>query len=75
MRTFWKCALVLAVLTVGVAPARPADTIGPEGTTVQLLLLRQKSVQQELKLDADLVKKIVEFTNKESDEYQKALGL
>jgi hypothetical protein len=72
MRTFGKWALVLAVPAVCLA-ARPGEQIVPEGTTLQLLLLRQKSVQQELKLSPELVKKIVEFTNGESDAYEKAL--
>jgi hypothetical protein len=52
-----------------------AGPIAPETTTAQLLLLRQKSVQKELKLTDDNVKKIMEFTNKESNEYGKALRL
>src|SRR5262245_64139435 len=74
MRTL-KWLLVLAVPARWVAAARPADEITPEGTAVQLLLLRQKSVQEELKLTPDLVKKITEFTNKEADEYLKDLKM
>jgi hypothetical protein len=70
MRTL-KWLLVLAVPAVWVAAARPADQIVPEGTAVQLLLLRQKSVQEELKLTPEVVKKIVDFTNKEADAYLK----
>jgi hypothetical protein len=72
MRTFtW--ALVLAVPMVWVAAARPADLHVAEGTTVQLLLLRQKSVQEELKLSPEVTKKVLEFTNKESGAYDEAL--
>src|SRR5262249_57627339 len=74
MRTL-KWLLVLAVPAVWVAAARPADEISPEGTTVPLLLLRQKSVQAELKLTPDVGKKIMDFTNKEADEYLKDLKL
>jgi hypothetical protein len=76
MRTLFKVALALATLAVGTAvAARPDEPIVPEGTTVQLLLLRQKSVQQELKLAPGVIQKVMEFTNKEADEYGKALKL
>jgi Spy/CpxP family protein refolding chaperone len=74
MRTL-KWVLVFAVLAVWVAPARPGEEIVPVGTTVQLLLLRQKSVQKELKLTAATIKKILDFTNEESEAYKKALKL
>src|SRR5215831_13981941 len=79
MRIFCKWALVLAVLAVPVvwvAPARSGekdDVPGP--TTGQLLLLRQKSVQKELNISPELAKKIHEFTNKEYEEFNKALKL
>jgi hypothetical protein len=79
MRTFWKWIVLPAVLAVWVAAAPSADKKLelplPEGTTVKLILLRQKSVQEELKLTADEVKKIDEFTNKEYAEARKALKL
>jgi hypothetical protein len=75
MRTFCKWALVLAVSAIWVTAAVPAEVDIPEGTTIQLLLLRQKSVQKELKLSSDTVKKILEFTNAESAAFQKALKL
>src|SRR5262249_7239562 len=75
MRTFMNAALALTTLAVGTAAARPDEPIVPEGTTVQLLLLRQKSVQQELKLAPGVVQKVTEFTGKEADEYGKALKL
>src|SRR5262249_43172122 len=62
MRMFVKWAVVLLVPAVFGAKARPQDASIPRGATVKLLLLRQKSVQKELKLDADVVKKIMEFT-------------
>src|SRR5262249_23805010 len=74
MRTL-KWLLVLAVPALGWAAAPPADEISREGTTVPLLLLRQKSVQAELKLTPEVVKKIMDFTNKEADEYLKDLKL
>lgn len=74
MRTL-KWALVLAVPVVWVAAARPADQMPPDGTTIQLLLLRQKSVQQELKLTPELVKKVDEFTTKESEAFDDEVKL
>ncbi|HEY1860472.1 MAG TPA: hypothetical protein VGG61_08965 [Gemmataceae bacterium] len=75
MRTYWKWTLVLAVPTLLVAVAPAAEPLVPEGTTVQLILLRQKSVQEELKVSADLAKKITEFTNMEYEAFQKATAL
>jgi hypothetical protein len=74
MRTLWKWALVLAVPAGWVAAQQPDEMI-PDATTVQLLLLRQKSVQNELKLGPDFAKKITDFTNKEADAYLDALKL
>jgi hypothetical protein len=74
MRTLWKWALVLAIPAGWVAAQQPDESI-PDPTTVQLLLLRQKSVQSELKLGPEFAKKVAEFTNKEADAYLDALKL
>jgi Spy/CpxP family protein refolding chaperone len=73
MHKFMKWAVVLLVPAVFAATARSAEPVVPEGTTVKLLLLRQKSVQKELELDADVVKKILEFTNAQSEAVKKVL--
>jgi hypothetical protein len=70
MRT-WKWALILAVPAT-LAAAQKDEPIVPEGTTIRLILLRQKSVQQELKLTPEVVKTIFEFTSREYDEEQRA---
>ena len=57
------------------AADEPADQLAPNDVTVHLILLRQKSVQEELKITAELAKKISEFTNKEYEAFQKALQL
>jgi hypothetical protein len=75
MRTFMKWAVVLLVPAVFGATARPAEPAVPEGATIKLLLLRQKSVQKELELDADVVKKIMAFTHGKSEAVKKALEL
>jgi hypothetical protein len=77
MRAIWKWALVVAVLAVpvgSVAAQQPDEPI-PEGTTVQLLLLKQKSVQAELKLGPEFAKKLNDFINKECDDFLEALKL
>jgi len=83
MRTL-RWALALAIPAVWVAAALTAgnflaeetkEKILPEGTTIQLLLLRQKSVQKELKLPPNVIKTIYEFTNKQSAAFQAALKL
>jgi len=70
-----KWAVVPLVLAVFGPTARPAEPELPKGTTVKLLLLRQKSVQKELDLGADLVKKIMEFTDAQSEAAGKAIKL
>ena len=75
MRTFWKWAVVLAVPAICVAAASSQELALPEGTTVKLLLLRQKSVQKELAISADVAKKITEFTEHQSEAFGKAVGL
>ncbi len=74
MRTF-QWVLVLAVAGAWLPAAQAADTIVPEGTTVQLLLLRQKSVQQELKLTPEVTKKVMAFTNKQHDAFLESCKL
>ena len=74
MRT-WKWVLVLTAPVLWVAAARPADRLLPERTTIELLLLRQKSVQQELKVSPELAKKVAEFTNKQREAFGQALKL
>src|SRR5262245_48241261 len=76
MRTFMKWALVLLVPAVFAATGRSAeDDSVPEGATVKLLLLRQKSVQKELKLSSDVIKKTMEFTEAQSEAAGKAAKL
>jgi hypothetical protein len=70
-----KWFLVLAIPMICVTAARPDEQIVPEGSTVPLLLLRQKSVQDELKLGDDVTKKIADFTNKQYEAFTAALKL
>jgi hypothetical protein len=75
MRTFWKSAVVLAVPAICTALAWSQEAHQPEGTTVKLLLLRQKSVQKELGISATVAKKIMAFTDRESEAAGKARDL
>jgi Spy/CpxP family protein refolding chaperone len=68
-----KWAVVLLVPAVFGATARPAEPAVPEGATVKLLLLRQKSVQKELELTPETTRKIMAFTNAESEAVGKAI--
>jgi hypothetical protein len=70
-----KWAVVLVVPAVWAATAWPAEPPVPEGTTIKLLLLRQKSVQKELELGADVNQKIMEFTAAQSEAARKTVGL
>jgi hypothetical protein len=72
MRTFISGVVFLTVF----ATAAPAEEpVVPEGTTVKLILLRQKSVQEELKVSAELKMKIDEFTEKQQDAFLKTRKL
>src|SRR5262249_22614013 len=75
MRTFMKWTVVLLVPVVFGTTARAADDVVPEGTTVKLLLLRQKSVQKELDLGDDVIQKIMAFTTAQSEAAGKAIKL
>jgi hypothetical protein len=75
MRSFWKWALVLVIGAFWVAPLLSQERTEPEGTTVKLLLLRQKSVQKELEIAADAAAKIMTFTDGQSEAAGKALEM
>jgi hypothetical protein len=74
MRT-WKWVLVLTAPVLCVAAAQQVERHPPERTTIELLLLRQKSVQQELKLSPEVAKKAVEFTHKQHETFSGVLKL
>jgi hypothetical protein len=78
MRTFVTWGMVGLVLAVFGPVARseeqPEQSV-PEGATVKLLLLRQKSVQKELNVSPETAEKVQAFTQGQSDAAKKALGL
>lgn len=83
MSAFWKWALVLAVPAACVATARPADPpaqrpghrMVAEEEVLELLLLRQKSVRDDLKMDQEEGKKVFEFTAKQHEAAEKVMAL
>jgi len=78
MRAFVPWAMVGLVLAVFGPVSRseeqPEQGI-PEGATVKLLLLRQKSVQKELDVSPKTAEKVLAFTNGQSEAAKKALAL
>lgn len=75
MRTLWQPTLVLSVAAVCVTVAAAQEMPLPEGTTVKLILLRQKSVQAELKLAPATVDKVMKFTHEQYEAAKKVLQL
>jgi hypothetical protein len=78
MRTFSKWALALVVPAVWVGTSWAAEEeakMVPEGTTIQLILLRQKAVRQDIGLGRDHTGKIFEFTSKQYDRAREAMKL
>jgi hypothetical protein len=80
MRSFRRLVVALVVLGVWTVPSRPAEEeketkkeavklVAQEGA-IRLAMLRQKSVQEELKLEEAAVAKIHEFTKKQWDKAQ-----
>ena len=67
MRRLRMCGLALAALVVSVSPARAEDKpkMVPEEGAVQIMLLRQQSVRDELKLTADETEKIHVFADRQ----------
>ncbi len=75
MRTSSMGAMILAVSALGFAEPQVPEFALPSDATVKLLLLRQKSVQEELKLTPELCTKIADYTEKEHEAYLKSLKL
>jgi len=63
MSHFGRWAMALVIAAAWVTPARPADEkMVPGEGAIEVMLLRQKSVQADLKLTSDEAKKIHAFT-------------
>ena len=64
-KSAWLLAVVLAVVTAPALPAqdRPRPGLGQDGRSPVLMLANQKSVQAELKLSDEQIKKVAEIGN------------
>jgi hypothetical protein len=62
-KSAWLLAVVLAVVTAPALPAqdRPRPGLGQDGRSPVLMLANQKSVQEELKLSDEQLKKVAEI--------------
>lgn len=75
MHIFRKSMMAVAVLLIGTAPARSAEDtekILAEEDAVQVILLRQKSVQDDLKITGEEARKIDEFA---TQQWKKVRGM
>src|SRR5437660_1545294 len=76
MRMFWTAALILTLTgLLEMATAQETKKQAPKKMSAQvdileIMLLRQKSVRNELKLDDEEAKKIYEFTHKQYETAQ-----
>jgi hypothetical protein len=75
MRTVMNWVIVLSIPALLAVPAAGQEMIHPEGSTIKLILLRQKSVQEELKVSDDLKKQINDFTEKQHEAFLKSAKL
>jgi hypothetical protein len=89
MRKLWNWVLVVAVVVVGAEPARPADKdedketrkqkhqeklIAQEGA-IEVVLLRHKSVQEDLKLSDEVITKVQDFSARQWKKAQEVQNL
>lgn len=66
MSHFGRWTLALVIVVASGTPARPADEkMVPGEGAIEVMLLRQKSVQEDLKLTSDEAKQIHAFTTKQ----------
>jgi len=72
MRSFRKWTVALFVSFVWVATTLPAEPAVAEGSTVKLLLLRQKSVQKELDVSPESAQRIMDFTHRQHEAFRKS---
>jgi hypothetical protein len=75
MKTFTKLALGLTILAAWAAPVSAANKAVAEEGAVELVLLRQQSVQKELKLSEAEVDKIHKFAAEQWEKAEKASKL
>ena len=72
MRKFFPCVLTMFALVMGTAVAQDAKKAIAHADVVEIMLLRQKAVRAELKLDSEEdAKKIYEFTHSQHEAAEK----
>ncbi len=71
MKTLFKSGLALTILALWAAPARAAEKLVAEEGAVEIVLLRQQSIQKELRLSADEVEKIHKYAAQQWEKAQK----
>jgi hypothetical protein len=71
MKRLFKSACALTILALWAAPARAAEKMVAEEGAVEVVLLRQQSIQKELKLSADEVEKIHKYAAQQWEKAQK----
>lgn len=75
MNRFMSLACGLMILTVLAMPAYSADKMVPQEGALEVMLLRQQSVQKELKLTPDEVEKVHKYCAQQWEKAQKASKL
>jgi hypothetical protein len=70
MRKLVTWSLVLVIPALSVATAQQTKRLIAKEEIIELILLRQKSVREELKLDSEATKQIYEFTYKQHESAQ-----
>jgi NADH dehydrogenase/NADH:ubiquinone oxidoreductase subunit G len=76
MRKFQTLAVICTFAFASLATGQPGSKhLNAEAEVVELMLLRQKSVREELKIDATAAKKIFEFTYKQQQAAQETFKL
>jgi len=71
MNIFFKSGVALVIVAMGAISARAAEKMIAEEGAVELMLLRQQSIQKELKLTADEIEKIHKYAAQQWDQAQK----
>ena len=71
MKNLFKSACALTILALWAAPAGAAGKMVAEEGAVEIVLLRQQSIQKELRLSADEIEKIHKYAAQQWEKAQK----
>ena len=75
MKGFFRTSVALTILAVCVSQAISAERMVPEEGAIEVMLLRQQSVQRELKLTPDEVEKVHKHCAQQWEKAQKVSAL